>query len=248
LFAANTQNELFAVDTNQYTFTKTDAVGQILALAPVDGRSLYTVIQKPIQDVLMIEDGPGNVTRVSLAQAHIRAVLLEYAIEDGHLKPASATDNAADNGRALAISADGSRIAVAGGGGWRPRNDERRSYVITVFDAENLQTMLGQLETGPYPAGVAFHPDLSLGAAFRAGHNPEVIVFEAESLVRRAAFPVARAGVTGFLIFADRGTKLVYASQSVIPGRTEPSVLQFFSLELTRDEQRALREARGESE
>jgi hypothetical protein len=245
LYAANTQNEVYAIDAKSHAVTKTDAIGQLLDIDPTGGRFLYTAVQKPIQDVILMEERPGSEVRISLAQAHIRAVMLKYAVHQQGLKLVSANDNPADNGRALAVSGDGKRIAMAGGGGWRPRNDLRRSYVITVFDAGNLHTMLGQIETGPYPGGIAFHPLLPLGAAFRHGHDPGIILFDAKSLVRKAVYPVSRAGVTALLTFGGRGTKLVYGSQPLIPGRTEPCVLEFFPVEITDNDKKVLQQAYG---
>jgi len=103
---------------------------------------------------------------------------LKYKIDGADLTLVAANDNAAVNGRGMAVSGDGKQVAMAGGGGWRSTNDPRANYAIAVFETAKMKGLNGQVETGAYPNNVAFDPVLNLGAAF---NTKEFILFNAKS-------------------------------------------------------------------
>jgi len=233
LYATNQNSEVFSIDGEQGTATKTKAKGQMLAIDAVDGSFVYTGVQKPIRDVLVFRKGAGGEVTVSFAKADVRAVMLKYAVDDQDLKPVAANDNAALNGKWLAVSPDGKQAAMAGGGGWHSMTDPHFHYVIAVFDASDLQGMNGQVDTGPYPAAVAFHPVLPVGVAYAS----DLTVFSAKSFAKKDSFKTQKGGAPAFLGFGAKGTKVVFVAAG------DNSSVQFFPLQLTEKDQDALKQA-----
>ncbi len=233
LYASNQNCAVYSIDPDKGTATLTKAKGQMLAVDPSDGGVLFTGVQKPIRDVMVLQKGAGGQVTVSFAKAGVRAVMLKYAADDQDLKLVAANDNAALNGKWLAVSPDGKQAAMAGGGGWHSMTDPRYHYVVAVFDASDLQTMNGQVDTGPYPSGVAFHPVLPLGVASAS----ELIVFSAKSLAKKDSFKPEKGGSPAFLGFGARGTKVVFAAAG------DEASVQFFPLQLTEKDQDALNQA-----
>src|SRR5262249_54956838 len=90
LYAANESCEVFSIDPEQGTATKTQAKGQMLAIDAADGGFIYTGVQKPIHDVVVLQQAAGGRINVSLARANVRAVMLKYAVDDQDLKLAAA--------------------------------------------------------------------------------------------------------------------------------------------------------------
>jgi len=125
LYATNSADEVYAIDPESGQATKTKARGQRLAVDEKDGKFLYTGIQKPIRDQLMVEEGPNKELRLSLVAAGARAMMLKFAVGGTNLKLVAFQDNAALNGRGMGLSPDGKRIAMAGGGGWVSKTDRR---------------------------------------------------------------------------------------------------------------------------
>jgi hypothetical protein len=239
-------NEIFAIDPQKKTATKTRGKGQLIAVDAAEGRFVYTGIQKPIRDQLVMEKGPGGSVRISLAQANLRALMLKYAVEGADLKLVAFNDNAAVNGRGMGVSPDGKRVAMAGGGGWRSKTDARANYAIAVFDATNMQTLEGQVETGPYPVAIAFHPVLKLGAAYRDGNPGEVVVFNAKSLAKKDSLKLQKAGLPAggypvFLGFGGRGTKVVYVAFGGGPLNSD-GMIELLPLSLTDQDRQALKQ------
>ncbi len=245
LYGVNLKHEVFSIDPDKGTHHKTKAKGQLLAVPAGGDKYIYTGIQKPIRDVLVIEKGGGDRLKLSLVQANTRALMLKYEIDGSELKLVAANDNAAVNGRGMAVSADGKLIAMAGGGGWRSKTDPRANYAVAVFDSTNMDTLHGQVETGPYPSHIAFHPVLKMGAA----HNSkDVILFNSKSLVKKKNFPTSDSSFnhSGYLLFGGRGTKVIYCSYNAPINKG--SVLQIFSLPLTQEEEGLLIKAYPEKE
>ncbi|HVS39837.1 MAG TPA: hypothetical protein VMS17_30040 [Gemmataceae bacterium] len=233
VYASNQSCEVFSIDPEQGTATKTKAKGQMLAVDPVDGGFVYSGVQKPIRDVLVLQQaGAGQIT-VSFAKADARAVMLKSAVDDQDLKPTAANDNAALNGRWLAVSPDGKQVAMAGGGGWHSKTDAKFHYVVAVFDASDLQGMNGQVETGPYPAAVAFHPVLPLGVALAS----DLTVFSTKSFAKKESFKPQKGGAAAYLGFGAKGTKVVYLPAG------DDALVQFFPLQLTDQDRETLNQA-----
>jgi hypothetical protein len=240
LYAVNLNHEVYSIDPDKGTHQKTAAKGQLLAVDPSEGKFVYSGIQKPIQDVLVIQELGGNKVKLSLQQANTRALMLKYAVEGNELKLVAANDNAAVNGRGMAVSADGKRVAMAGGGGWRSKTDPRANYAIAVFETAKMSDLQGQVDTGPYPNNIAFHPVLNLGAAW---NTQEIILFNAKSFVKKDTFKTEDSSFnhSGYLLFGGRGTKVIYCSYNA-PIQKD-SVLQIFSLPLSGADQELVNKA-----
>jgi DNA-binding beta-propeller fold protein YncE len=242
LYATNAKHEVYAINPADGKFERTGAKGQLLVVDPAEGKYVYTGIQKPIQDVVIVKEGPNNTVRISLGSANLFAVMLKYEVADMDLRAVAANDTAAVNGRAMAVSADGKRIAMAGGGGYRTRNDPRANYSIAVFDTGNMKDLQGQVSTGAYPNGIAFHPHLNYGAAFRSGKD--VILFRDKSFIKKATFTASQdcANAGAIMLFGGQGTQVIYISQAP-PAFAKESVVDIFTLPLTEEDRATLRKA-----
>jgi len=252
LYSVNQNNEVYAIDTDAGEATKTAAKGQLLAVDPTDDGFVYTGIQKPIQDQLVVKEGRGKQVIVSLEHANLRAVAAKFKPDGKDLKLVAANDNAAVNGNSMAVSRDGKAIAMAGGGGWQSKTDTKANYAVAVFDTSDLTTLLGQVDTGPYPQGIAFHPVLDLGAAFHSGITTEIAVFKSKSCVVKDTITIQKQGIPpllgpSLLIFGGRGTKIVFATLAQplpfpVPG-ADQSEVSFYPLTLSDADKEALNKA-----
>jgi hypothetical protein len=242
LYAVNSNNEVYAVDPDKGTATKTKAIGQLLAVDPVEGKFVYTGIQKPIRDVVVVEKGPGGKATLSLAQANLRALMIKYEVNDNDLKAVAANDNAAVNGWSMTLSADGKKIAMIGGGGWRSKTDPKVRYGAVFFDTSDLETQVGQWGDVPgTTVSIVFHPVLNLGASYQEGHG--VVLFSAKSLASKDSFKVKKGAIPTLLAFGGQGTKLIVAPMPGGPGSDMQSVIEFLPLPLTDQDKAALKKA-----
>jgi hypothetical protein len=251
IFAANTNDEITMIDTETGQHHKTSAHGMYLALSP-DGKYLYTGTQKPIKDELIIQRS-GNMYKMSVAQSNKRAFVLKYEVGTKSLKLVGANDNAAINGRALTLSSDGKRFAMAGGGGWESKNARKANYVIAVFETDDMKTQVGEVATGAYPNNIAFHPALNIGVAEQSGGNHRLMLFNSKSLadIGKLVAGGRREFVTGqtLLGFAAKGTKAIWCSAA--PDRTglkelKDSTLYLFQLDLDEEQKKTLAATYGE--
>ena len=235
LYATNTSDEVYSVDIEKGKATKTKARGQMIVVDPKDGKFVYTGIQAPIRDKLVIEQGPNESATVSLETTGARALILKFAADEAGLKLAAFQDNAALNGKVLALSPDGKRIAMAGGGGWVSKTNGRYNYGIAVFETEDLKTMVGEVECGAYPYSISFHPVLNLGVAVKRAN--ELIVFNGKSLAKKQTIK-APGGEPALVLYALEGTKLVQHVNSGVE-----SIISFHPLELTETDKTTLKAA-----
>jgi hypothetical protein len=189
-----------------------------------------------------MEEGPGKTVKVSLAAANIRAVMLKYTVVAKDLKLVSVNDNAAVNGRALAVSPDGKQAAMAGAGGWRSKVDPKPVGGVAIFDSQNMETRLGQVETIGGPQGITFHPNLKLGAALGVSGKGKVTIFNTKSFVTKDTISVNDGSHPSLLVFGAKGTKLVYGSMPGVGGPKE-STIEFIPLKLTDAEKEMLKRA-----
>ena len=97
--------------------TPTPVQGNFLAVDPANGEYLYTGTQKPIHEMLVLRRGPGNSVRANLAKTNQNSFLAKYAIQSKGLKPLMMNPDAVVNGRELAVSPDGKKVAIVGLGG-----------------------------------------------------------------------------------------------------------------------------------
>jgi DNA-binding beta-propeller fold protein YncE/DNA-directed RNA polymerase subunit RPC12/RpoP len=234
IYATNTADEVIAINPATGTSNKTAARGQMLAVGAADRKFVYTGIQKPIRDTLVFQD-QGNQVRVTSRRSGINGGLLQFEVQGDDLRPITMNDNAADNGRFIAVSADGKLAAMAGGGGWKSKNDPKRNYCIAIFDTSDMKTMVGQIETEPFPAAIAFHPTLSLGAAF---NTTVVSVFSTKSFTKKDTFKIQQPGPALFLGFGANGTKVIYCPE----GGTN-CITQIFPITLSDKDKAALKTA-----
>jgi hypothetical protein len=225
LFATNDQFEVLALKMGTSKLEKTEAQGNFLAVAP-KGDFLYTGTQKPIKDVLVLSRGPRNSVNVGVAKTNINSTIVKYSLKAEKLEPVAMKGNAAINGRALAVSPDGQKIALVGAGGMQGKSG-KRVYAIAVYDTSDLETQLGQVETGAYPSSVSFHPVLDIGVAEKFGGDRELLLFDAMSfaVIKTMAFKTrgGAASEAGLLTFGGRGTKLIYYPPGVpVAARNSP--------------------------
>lgn len=243
LYAVNIQNEVYAIDAAAGTAEKTGAVGQYVAVPANDDKTVYFGIQKPIQNVLLVEQGPGKTAKVSLGAANIRAVMLKYTADGNKLKLVGAQDNAAINGRGLAVSPDGKQVALAGAGGWRSKTEMKGLGGVAVWDTSDMETRLGQVESVGGPQGVAFHPVLPLGAVLGVDSaKGKATLFSTKSFVTKETIDLLDGSHPNVLLFGANGTKLIFGS---IPGAGGPkeSTIQFVPLKLSDADKEALKKA-----
>ncbi len=263
LYATNDQYEVIAIDTETGKSEKTEAQGNFLAIAP-KGDFLYTGTQKPIKDVLVLSRGPRRSVNVGVTKTNINSSIIKYSLNGKKIEPVAMKGNASINGRALALSADGQKIAMVGAGGLQGK-DGKRTYAIPVYDTGDLETELGQVETGAYPSDVSFHPVLDLGAAEKFGGDKKLLLFDASSLVVSKSMAIKTRGGpasdAGLLTFGGRGTKLIYypsGSNAAPPrrlagaelalrgsgsGQDQQGLLYLIPLELTDDQKAELAKA-----
>jgi hypothetical protein len=211
LFVSTDSYAVLTINAETGRVSSTPAQGNFLAVDPASGEYLYTGTQKPIQQMLVLRRGPGNSVRANVSRTNQNSFLAKYAIQSKGLKPLEMNPDAVVNGRELAVSPDGKRVAIVGGGGVQGDNG-KRVYAIPFYDTADLDSQLGQVETGAYPTNVSFHAVLDLGVAEKS--NGELILFNTRSLTTLKTIPPPpRSGTSTeaiLLTFAGRGTKLAY--------------------------------------
>ncbi len=242
VYVTNLQSDVYAIDPDKLTAVKTKAAGQYLAVDPSDGKTVYTGIQKPIQRVLVVEEGPANSVTISLSATNIRGTVLKFKVDGSELKFAGANKNACVNGKSLAVSPDGKQVAYAGAGGWRSLVDARPVNGMAVFDSKDMSTRLGQVDSIGGPHGVAYHPDLKLGAVLGVDAKGKVTIFSTKSFVTKETIDVNDGSHPSLMLFGAHGTKLIYGS---MPGAGGPKVstLEFIPLKLTDADRETLKKA-----
>ena len=83
---------------------------------------------------------------------------MKYEVKGKDLKLVSSQNNAAVNGWIMHLTPDGKRLMILGGGGWRPKGEGAGGgYVVAVYNADDLESMVGQ---APHGINIAFHPVL----------------------------------------------------------------------------------------
>lgn len=246
LFASNAREEVVVIEPSGGSVKKTTARGRFLAVDPKSGAFLYTGRTSPNEFDVEVEKNADGSSTWYFDNWGYRSMIRKYAIGSAGLKQVAVNDNTAVNGRAMHLSPDGARIAMAGGGGWRGKRGGGGGYTIAVYDAADATTMLGQVDLGAYPENIAFHPVLNVGAALKS--EGELHLFNAKSLVTFSKQSISGAprgfNEPGWLTFGGRGTRLVYwqmgASYEGKPGK-----LYFIPLELTRADRDLLQKAYG---
>lgn len=213
LYASTEDLKVFAIDPAAGKAVFTGGRGHFLAVAP-DGRFVYTGTQ-PIseEEVKVIHDADGSFHMI-WDDWGARAFMARYAVHGTKLDLAGINPNAAVNAHNFALSADGEVVAMAGGGGWRPKAPTRGGgYEVDFFRTKDMTSTAGKVEVGAYPEGLAFHPVLKLGVTCQSKGGNRMIVFQAKSFVTRQEISTANGPMpSAFLGFGDLGRKIVFAS------------------------------------
>ncbi len=248
LYASTAKGGILSIDPASGAAAATGARGLFLAVDP-KGQFVYTGRTSPNDWEFEIEkDADGVVTFYSDNWGY-RSMIRKYAVSGTSLKQAAITNNAAVNGRALVLSPDGTRIAMPGGGGWRPKQSGGGAggYTIAVFDTKDLSTMLGQVDLGAYPENIAFHPILDKGAALKS--ESELTLFNTKSLTSLKKWQILGAprgfNEPGWLLFAGRGETLVYWQMASITEKNQTGRLYLIPLDLSPEEKSALQKVYG---
>jgi hypothetical protein len=243
VYAAAQDGWICAADVKAGTGWKTAGQGTMLAVDPAGG-FVYAATQRPISHRLVVQQ-VGPQTQVRVRQTGLVASLAKYQVSGRELVLAGTSREGAINTRMIAVSADGKRLAVVGGGGIQGP-DRRRMYAIPVYDTANLENRVGVIDTDAFPNNAAFHPVLNLGVAERSGGT--LTVFKASSLAKVSTQQVPGAGASPgptLLAFGGRGTKIIYGCTG---GRGGPGArIYMMPLELTEQLRQALRAAKWPS-
>jgi hypothetical protein len=216
-FASTDNRQVFAIDATGKT-TKTDAQGSFIAADP-KGAFVCTVI-----------DGRA------------RTDINKYTVDGVKLTPAGSLQGRGGsnlaNVQGVVISADGKQVGVVAGGGWSGV-DRKVHYSVPMYSTDDMQSQLGELETGPYPSGAAFHPVLPLVFACTGKQGT---VFGAKSYAPGqkldAPIDIPGAGNQKVVAFVAQGRKLAWASSNANMG-----VLKIYDLDLTPEQQAELKKA-----
>jgi S1-C subfamily serine protease len=99
----------------------------------------------------------------------LQTTLFQSVVTPTGLLMAGIRENVASNAQRISLSPDGNWVAVAGGGGFRPRKPVRGAgYGVAVFAASAIDHLQGFFKTDAYPAGVCFNPVTNQVAAVRS--------------------------------------------------------------------------------
>jgi DNA-binding beta-propeller fold protein YncE len=189
LYATTGSRKVYSIDPTSGAVTKTAAMGDFIAVDPVDGNSVYTGIRPPPnEDNFIIHTDDNGRFRIIWDSWGPRAAILKYSAGGGKLKFVSAQKNAAVNPYLLYLSPDGKRIMMPSGGGWRPPpSGGTGGGGLAIFSTDNLDAMIGKATGG---SNVVFHATLPLGIASNMG--TELSVFNSKSFIERQKIPVAK--------------------------------------------------------
>jgi hypothetical protein len=207
-FASNDSREVYAIDAKGKA-TKTEATGSFIAADPA-GAFVCTVV-----------DGRA------------RTDIMKYTVDDTKLAQSAVlqgkTGASLPNVQAVRISGDGKQVGVVAGGGWTDV-DKKRHYGVPLYDADDMKTQNGELDTGAYPSGCTFHPVLPLVFACNGKQGS---VFSAKSMAPGQKLDAAKEGTPTVVAFVAKGTKLAWGTSDAGKGT---GVLKFYDIELTKEQ------------
>ena len=234
VYAATEGRAIFSIDPATGKSAKTSAVGKYIGVT-ADGASVITAFQPGEGEYdYKVAEGKRIVIPWNSPWG-CRAQIVKYKIRGAELEFEAAQNNAASNGWSFHLSPDGNRVAMPGGGGWRPTEGPGGGYVTAIFGTSNLQTMLGQ---APSAIGIAFHPVLDLGAT---SHDDGVKLFRAKSMKPVGEFKMKGNGSSALLAVCAKGTKFIFWN-----GTAEGQGLHFLPLELSSEEKLLLTKTYGD--
>jgi hypothetical protein len=213
LYASTDDLKVYAIDTAAGKAAFSGGRGRHLAIDPT-GQFVYTGTQPASEEeVNVIRQSDGSF-RLIWDDWGARAFMAKYAVQGAKLELAGFASNAGVNAHHFALSADGDVVAMAGGGGWRPKAPTPGGgYEIVFFRTKDMTSTAGKVEVGAYPDGLAFHPILKLGVAYQSKGGNRLIVFHAKSFVTKQEISTANGPTpSAFLGFGDGGRKIVFTS------------------------------------
>lgn len=136
--------------------------------------------------------------------------LIRFRIAGDELVFEEASPRIAQNGRAVVLSPDGSRVALPSGGG----NYEEAPYTTVVYRAEDLTTPEYRVTSGAYPQALGFDPVRPLVYAQNFEHA--LLVFEAGGS-KQATYDLGRRGESSrYFTVHPAGGKLFALSDSTL--------------------------------
>jgi hypothetical protein len=253
VYATTTSKRIVAIDPQAGTAVATRARGMYLAMDPT-GKALYSAIQPEIKDVLVIRELSRGRFALSGGVQGERALLAKLAIRGTELEVVGVNPNAAANGYLVRISANGKRVGVVGGGGYRPppggSQGPFEAYGVGLFSTDDVNALSGVVAVGAYPRDLAFHPVLDIGVAEQQALSNKVLhLFKNTSLAKIDTItlgsgapgqaPLPRGNRGRLLAFGARGTRVLYYDDA--GGGT----LRSIPLPLTPQDRTALEKAYG---
>jgi hypothetical protein len=233
IYAATAGRAVFSIDPVTGKVTKTSAIGKYIGVT-AEGANVITGFQPGDGEYDYKASDTKRIVIPWDGTWGTRAQIVKYNVKGAGLEFEAAQNNAASNGWSFHLSPDGKRVAMPGGGGWRPAEGTGGGYVTAVFGTSNLQTMLAQ---APSAIGIAFHPVLDLGAT---SHDDGVRFFRAKSLKPAGEFKMKGNGSSALLAAAAKGTKFIFWNGTG-PGKG----LHFLPLELSADDRAQLTKVYG---
>jgi PQQ-like domain len=206
-FASTDNREVYAIDAKGNS-TKAEAQGTFIAADP-KGAFVCTVI-----------DGKA------------RTDITKYTVDGTKLSKAATlegkTGASLQNVRGVRVGQDGKLVGVVAGGGWSDV-DRKRHYGVPMYDAVDMKTQNGDLDTGAFPSGCTFHPVLPLVFAC---NDKQGAIFSAKSFAAGQKVTAPTNGSTTVLAFVAQGRKLAWGSSDKDRG-----VLKFTNVELTKEQE-----------
>lgn len=234
VYAATASRAIFSINPATGKATKTTAVGKYLGVT-ADKSSLITGFQPGDGEYdYKVAEGKRIVIPWSETWG-TRAQINKYKISGSNLTFVAAQNNAASNGWSFHLSPDGKRVAMPGGGGWRPVEGTGGGYITALFSTENLETMLAQIPSG---IGLATHPVLDLGAT---SHDDGVRFYRGKAWKPAGEFKMKGNGASLLLATAAKGTKFIFWN-----GIEAGQGLHFLPLELTEEDESRLKKVYGD--
>jgi hypothetical protein len=178
----NANREVYVVDDKGGSSKAAGVQGDYVAVDPSAGAFICTTVN-----------------------GRVRSDLFKYVVDGKELKSGENMPGAGVNISGLAVSPDGQQVAVVAGGGYVEQGSRKRHYSVPVYSTSELKTMLGEMETTPYPSGVAYHPTQPLAAAMNGGSGS---LFNTKSFAGTKKIEAAKAGTVTVLAFVGKGKKL----------------------------------------
>ena len=155
LFATNDQFEVLALEMGTSKLEKTEAKATSWPSPPRETSSTPAP-QETDQGRSRTEPWAANSVNVGVAKTNINSTIVEYSLDPEKMEPVAMKGNAAIDGHgSCAPSAPTARrLPWSAPAACRVENGEH-VYAIAVYDTSDLETQLGQVETGAYPAGMS---------------------------------------------------------------------------------------------